>query len=197
MDRKNYYNSLIRLYEAAGMAGTEEVVPQENIADTGSDVGPAPTTQPAQQNIGNEEVVDEEQLNGNELPEEDTAYLNQEAPGTQPQGSSLVIEKQKFVKLFDLFTDLKTYGSAFLESIEGIDINLLDEKIFVLVGKYQKSVRELVEKIDSYLINIFNSERYEKALYNYILFRTELISVVKGLRRTLKLDQIDEEEEKK
>lgn len=190
-NRRNYFNSLIRLYEAVGMTGEEEVVPQENIADAGSDVGPGPT-QPAQP----DEETTEGQLDGNELPEEDTAYLQQEAPGTQPQDSSLVIETQKFLKLFDLFIDLKTYGSTFLESIASIDSNLLEDDVVLLVRKYKIHVTELVEKIDKYLINIFNTEIYEKALYNYILFRTELISVVKGLRRTLKLDEIETEEKK-
>jgi len=40
MNNSNYYSDLIRLYEASavGMAGSPEVVPQEQIADSGADV---------------------------------------------------------------------------------------------------------------------------------------------------------------
>ena len=38
MDKRKYFADLVRLYEAAGMAGGEEVMPQEQIADTGMDV---------------------------------------------------------------------------------------------------------------------------------------------------------------
>jgi len=43
------------------------------------------------------------------------------------------------------------------------------------------------------MINIFNNETYEKVLYSYILFRTELITCIKGLRDILKLDNPDED----
>ena len=53
-------------------------------------------------------------------------------------------------------------------------------------------IDELVKKINNYLINIFNSETYEKVLYSYILFRTELLTAIKGLRTVLKLNKPDE-----
>ena len=40
MDKRKYFTDLISLYEAVGMTGAEEVVPQEEIADSGEDVGP-------------------------------------------------------------------------------------------------------------------------------------------------------------
>jgi len=49
-----------------------------------------------------------------------------------------------------------------------------------------------MKKISNYMINVFSSETYEKVLYAYILFRTELITNIKGLRDILILNKPDE-----
>jgi len=182
MNKKDYFESLVSLYEAVGMAGTEEVVPQEQIADSGEDVLPQQAAQPeAQEPAPEEETIAEE-------PVEDTGYLQQAAQPEAPEEASTVLANEKSLKLFNLLDDLLTYGNIFNDSLNSVDINLLDFEILKQYRIYATHVVELIKKIENYIINIFNSETYEKNLYNYILFRTELISIVKELRRVLKLN---------
>jgi hypothetical protein len=184
MEKKKYFESLISLYEAVGMTGSEEVVPQENIADSGSDV--APEAQNAQAvedpNIGEDQDI------------EDAAYLNPQEQVVPEESISLVMETQKAVKLFELVEDLLSYGKAFYDSLKIVDKGLLDEKSYVSYLKYSNQVESLINKIESYLINIYNSETYERNLYTYILYRTELISIVKELRNILKLQDVEREQ---
>lgn len=177
MDKRKYFTDLISLYEAVGMTGAEEVVPQEEIADSGEDVGPENPNEAPVEN-------DNENLDNN-------LYMNQE---DQPQevDPSLVLKKEKFKKLFELFEDLLNYGTIFSENVKFIDISLLDSDTYKKMRKYSDDIDELVKKINNYLINIFNSETYEKVLYSYILFRTELLTAIKGLRTVLKLNKPDE-----
>lgn len=175
MERREYFTGLVKLYEATGMAGTEEVVPQEEIADSGSDLGQAPV----EDNGMTDEMAAENQM-------------LQDPNETQEVDASLVLKKEKFKKLFELFEDLLNYGTIFSENVKFIDIGLLDSETYKNMKKYANDIDELVKKINNYLINIFNSETYEKVLYSYILFRTELLTAIKGLRIILKLDKPDE-----
>lgn len=179
MDKKDYFNNLKTLYEAIGMAGTNEVVPQEQIADSGSDVMPG--TQPVQE----PQVEGENPMMVNELP------IQQE---TLPPNNALVMEKQKFLKIFNNMRNMLEYGETFLESIKCIDINLLDLETYNNVVTYTQDIENLLEKIREYLSKIFTSETYEAVLHAHILFRTEFIICIKGLRQVLKLDQVDYEE---
>ena len=179
MDKKDYFNNLINLYEAIGMAGTEEVIPQEQIADSGSDVIPAPQ--------GSQEIPEDEE---NQEMENEIPQPQEEIPAD----TSLIIEKQKFVKIFNFMKNLVDYGEAFIESIKCIDINLWEFEVYKEMRKYTTDLENLLEKIKNYMINIFNSEDYERVLHAYILFRTELVVGIKGLRKILKLDQTEDEE---
>ena len=185
MEKKKYFESLISLYEAVGMTGSEEVVPQENIADSGSDV--APEAQNAQAVVEDPNIGEDENI-------EDAAYLNPQEQSVPEESISLVMETQKAVKLFELVEDLLSYGKAFYDSLKIVDKGLLDEKSYVSYLKYSNQVESLINKIESYLINIYNSETYERNLYTYILYRTELISIVKELRNILKLQDVEREQ---
>ena len=184
MDKKQYFKDLMALLEATGMAGTEEVVAQEEITDTGSDVMPGIEGQiPEEQQP--EDIPEEESL----VPEENSMV------GEIPQGSANmenVMKSQKLLKLYELYSDLLNYCTLFLDSLGNIDTNLLEIETFKLVRKYTTSVKELVDKINNYMINIFSEEEYEKLLYVYVLFRTELVTCVKGIRDILKLNKPDE-----
>ena len=120
MDKRKYFTDLISLYEAVGMTGAEEVVPQEVIADSGEDVGPENPNEAPVEN-------DNENLDNN-------LYMNQE---DQPQevDPSLVLKKEKFKKLFELFEDLLNYGTIFSENVKFIDISLLDSDTYKKMRK--------------------------------------------------------------
>lgn len=111
---------------------------------------------------------------------------------TDGSNAEAVLEKEKFKKLFGLYKDLLDYTDVFIENLKCVNINLLDVKRYQKLGFYIDDLTKLKEKMNSYLINIFNNEKYEKVLYSYILFRTELLTAVKGLRGILKLENPDE-----
>lgn len=181
MDKRKYFNDLKTLYEAAGMTGNNEVVPQENIADTGNDLGPQ-ANQQVPMNNGMES-----DMGMNNIMTDPMASMQEPTPSPEA-----VMEKEKFKKLFELFEDLINYGTVFSENIKFVDISLLDFELFKKMKKYADDIKSLTDKINSYLINIFNSETYEKVLYSYILFRTELLTAIKGLRDILELNKPDE-----
>lgn len=173
-----------KILEAIGMAGTEEVVPQENIADTGMDVNP----EAAVEEVPQEEVVEEDP---NAAMEQD---MSGEIPTADGSNIENVMKSQKLLKLYNLYKDLLNYCSLFLESLEKIDINLIELETFQILKKYILTVRELTDKINNYMINIYSEEEYEKLLYVYVLFRTELTNCIKGTRDILKLNKIEEKE---
>jgi hypothetical protein len=103
-----------------------------------------------------------------------------------------VMKSQKLLKLHELYSDLLNYCTVFLDSLGNINTNLLELETFKLVRKYTQSVKELADKINNYMINIFSEEEYEKLLYVYVLFRTELVTCVKGIRDILRLNRPEE-----
>ena len=187
---KNYFDQVVALYEAGnvGMTGAPEVVPQENIADTGSDVMP-------QQQMMNPQMIQDPNMMGtdpNMAGQElgmDPMMMQQEPP---PEDPSETLQRQRMKKLYGFFNDLFTYTDSFIESLKFIDINLLDEDYFKKVLRYSNAIKELHEKINDYMINIFEGETYEKNLYAYVLFRSEMVSEIKVLRDILKLNKPDE-----
>lgn len=174
MDRKKYFRDLITLLEEEGMAGTDEVVAQENIADTGSDVNP-----------GMEGNVEEQPVNGDET---DFSGMEGEIPQSTAASMNNIMLSQKLLKLLGLYEDLLGYCTVFLDSLGNIDTNLLDLETFKLVRKYTVSTKELADKINNYMINIYADEDYERVLYTYVLFRTELTTCIRGIRDILKLN---------
>jgi exonuclease VII small subunit len=79
-------------------------------------------------------------------------------------------------------------------TLDSIDVSLLDGIDVASISKYYKIVKDLEEKIRDYLENTIKGEVYEKALYAYIMLRTELLTAIQILRKLLKLN---EEEDKK
>ena len=185
MDRKEYFKQVVQLYEAAAaeMAGGPEVVPQQNIADSGMDVNPQVQGDPSMQQADPNMMQDPSAMGVDPM-------MGTELAAT-PSGS-FELQKRKTAKLFNLFKDLLNYGTNFIEALNFIDIDLLDLNKFTLVKKYYKHIKELNDKIETYLQYIFNSESYEKEVYTYVLYRTELITNIKGIRDILDLQNPDE-----
>ena len=183
MDKRKYFADLVRLYEAAGMAGGAEVIPQEQIADTGMDVNGMGAQDPNAMGMDPSMGGGIDPMTGMPLPAEPDPSEN--------------LEKEKLKKLYELFEDLLNYGDVFVENSRFVNSGLLDLDKFKKMNMYVKDVKDLLEKIQNYLVNIFNVEKYEKNLYAYILFRTEFITSIKGLRDILKLEKPDEKFEEK
>ena len=189
MDKRKYFADLLSLYEAAGMAGTEEVVPQEQIADTGADVGMQGDGDPAM--MGQDPGMQDPSMMGGAI--DPMTGMPMPPPETPEQN----LEKEKLKKLYELFEDLLQYGDVFVENIRFVNSGLLDLIRFEKMNYYVTDIKNLLKKINDYLMNIFNKETYDKNLYVYILFRTEFITSIKGLRDILKLEKPDEKFEEK
>ena len=185
MDKRQYYKDLLSLYEAAGMAGTPEVMPQEQIADTGMDVNGAMGADPAM-------MGQDPSMMGGQAIDPMTGM-----PLPPPPDPAENLNKEKLKKLYDLFEDLLQYGDVFLENIKFVNSGLLDLRRFEKMNLYVKDIKDLLQKINDYLVNLFNTNDYDKNLYVYILFRTEFITSIKGLRDILKLEKPDQPFEEK
>ena len=172
---KNFIAQFEALLEAVGMTGEEEVIPQENIADSGEDALPQ----------------------GQNDAEVQTADNVPVAPMPEPTTPGSDLSSQKTLRLYELFEKLVDYGVTFIESLESVDVGLLDENRHSKFSIYLRNMKELVDKINNYMTEIFMSDNYERELYTYVLFRTELISNIKGLRDTLKLEDPNEDLKKK
>lgn len=188
MDRKDYFKKLIGLYEAAtGVMPAQQVDPQANIADSGMDVDPNAQAQ-AQPNPG--------QVEG-EVPQDMAGTEEVAMPEPAPtSGSSFELDKQKQIKLFDLLRDLLNYGQIFFESINKVDISLVDAHRYETLKRYITNIQDLVEKINLYLRKLYPSDTYEKMLYTYVLYRTELLTNIQGIRSILELNNPDAKLEK-
>lgn len=181
MDKKKYFRDLITLFEATGMTGAEEVIPQEEIADSGSDVNPGME--------GNIESGPDTQVQ----PQEMDSGMEDEIPVSNNANIQNIMLGQKLLKMYSLYEDLLKYCNVLLDSLANLDVNRLDLETFKIVRRYNTTVRELVDKINNYMINIYSNEDYERLLYVYVLFRTELTTCVKGIRDILNLNKLDEE----
>jgi hypothetical protein len=194
----SYFETVKKLYEAAVADGApvEEVVPQEQIADSGSDVDPAAAQ--AQQ----EALPTEEQLPPEEEGEEG---MMEEAPaeegGDDMMGvpsASKTMEKQKSLKLFRKMNDLIEEANLISKMLDELNTNLLSTEVLVALRKYDDQNDELITKITDYLVNIFNGETYQACLYAYIVYRTEFVALLKAIKDILKLkDGIPTQESKK
>lgn len=199
MDRSKYFQQLLKLYEATSVSNVDQH--QSNIADTGSDIDD-PNVEPKSQEQAMPQEGPAEQPQQEPAPEEqpqednseigdlnDADYLNSSSASDSPSAGSE--NQQKLVELFDLFKNLMTYAETFVETLNTVELGLLDAADADKANAYKKSLEKLEKKIRNYLENTFKSEPYERVLYAYILFRTELLTAIKSLRDVLKLNQED------
>jgi hypothetical protein len=203
VDKKEYFRKLVALFEADGLdAGEPGAQAQAFAADSGQGVAGTSADQIAQAQQaapgalgpGSSGAMSSDPALG------DADYLSAVGtgvPGLPPIGDSIEVpDHRKKSKLFDLFRDLLNYSNVFVESLTNIDMNLLDMDQIDRVKKNTDQVDDVIGKIRSYIVETLPTERYEKALYVYILLRTELLTIIKLLRETLGLNVQPEAEKK-
>jgi len=198
---KNYYVNLATIFEASNRSAQEINPTQQTIVDKGSDVvdGSMDQQDYLEGGTGQGQVTPDQM--GNEMnpniPMDDISYLNPQdfAAVRSNDVVSDVSDNMRMVKLCDLFYDLRNYEKKFTDSLRSIDLNLLDEDKIKIFWEYMKRVNKQTEKLEDYLKLRIGSDKYEKALYIYILLRTEFLTVVQKLRDLLGLN--DPEEDKK
>lgn len=199
MDKKEYFSQLISLYEAAVVKPDVEdqavYAQQQQIADSGNDIVD-PNVDPGG-SVSPEGMAQEEGDGQDSGGLQDAAYLNNYSASNDASQTTVSDNRQKLVELFGLFRQLLNYSETFSESIEKTTLELLDEKDYYQALQVIKKVKELSEKIRNYLLNTFENDAYEKALYAYVMLRTELLTAVKLLRDILKLNEVEENPDKK
>jgi hypothetical protein len=192
MEKREYFKNLVTLFEASQKEKDQDKKLSEAL--------------PEEKQVVSQEEMNNDDLNsaGNieEKPELDDAdYLSYDemTPGLSPiDDLAQVSEQKKMVKLFGLYRELLNYSTVFYDSLDIIDMNLLDGEKFRQLKENKRTILEVSEKLRSYITDTFVNEKYERALYVYILLRTELVTVIKLLRESLGLNkQTDEKQEKK
>ena len=189
MEKSNYFNTLLQLYEDVDQKEIDQQ--QQKIADSGSDVedpNVLPKAEPEDQQQSQEET-DQDNL-------EDTNYLAQ-----KDQGQALTNQSSnssgKLVKLFELMQNLLTYSETFNSTLDSVELGLLDNAKLDKANSYKSALDSLKTKIHDYLIDNFEYAGYEENIYAYVLFRTELLTIVKNLRDTLGLNDVDDKDDTK
>jgi dGTP triphosphohydrolase len=189
MDR-SYYKKLVTLFESTKLADQEINQAQQTIADTGSDVIDGSMDQQdfiSQGDTQPAELTPEEEAM---VPETDMGYLTPDSPDVASNEIvSDVSDNMKMLKLCDLFYDLQNYEESFIDSLKNIDFNLLEEDECKKLRDYSKRLNRQKEKLVDYINLRIKSDKYEKAVYVYVLLRTEFLASVKKFRELLKLNE--------
>lgn len=169
----DYFSQLMTLMEATNEEPSDAEIErnQEIIADTGSDVNEE------NPNENNENYEDEI---------EDTNYLNTEQTNSsQLTGNTSLLELEKKKRLFDLFKKLLQYADTFYDSVDSIDVCMVEYEKLEKINKEKNAGRKTKEKIETYIVDGFNVNNYDKSLYIYILLRTELLTIIQNIRKLL------------
>lgn len=185
MNKKEYFSQLIRLYEATNAEEINQT--QQEVADSGSDledqqVDPniAQSDEPAQEDFGSDNDLN------------DAAYLNSNLSASNDASTESSTDQQKLVELFELMRNLLNYAESFSDTLENVELNLLDEVDFGKTRMYKETLNGITDKVKVYLEKTFKDESYEKNLYAYIILRTELLTAIKSLREVLKLNEVED-----
>ena len=192
----DYYKKLVTLFEATtskeeASDGTDKT--QDKISNTGSDLNQS-IEDPAltEDGLG----FEDDDMSG--LDDADYLSSEEDEVGLSPMMDEEVIEvsdKQKLLKLFDLFKELVDYSQLFYDSLDTVDFNLLEKDKFDKLRETRTKLFTLIEKLENYINEVFYGEKYEKALYVYILLRTELLTNIKLLREILELNKEETKKE--
>lgn len=135
----------------------------------------------------------DDQMEGEDLsqegmqdPEMQAADEMQSVDGSQQEPPD-ISDTRKLVHLFDNFDELRKMTIDFCDKLKEIDVTKLNDKKVKIVSMILDTVDRLVEKIEEYILNNFETKTYEENLYVYLLMRSELLTSISLLRKTLVL----------
>lgn len=128
---------------------------------------------------------------------DDAAYMNDpNAMGGAPAvPETPALETEKKIRLFTLFTNLLEYVDEYKDTLIDMDITLLGVERLRKLDDLRGNINSIRDKVENYILKIFNNEKYEKNLYMYVLLRTELLTNLKYLRSLLGLEREETVEE--
>ena len=200
MDKKIYYQNLVELFESTKVnlaeapqfpqstqTETQTIRQIPNQVDPNAQQAPTPAA-PAQPAYADPGLSDANYLQDPMMMEPEFAPIEDEIE---------VSEQKKMLKLLELYRELINYSTVFHDSLDIIDTNLLDSDKNQELRDLKRKLLDLSEKLKDFVIDRFADETYEKALYIFILLRTELLTVIQMLRHLLDLNKIDLKKDKK
>ena len=159
---------------------------QLEIAETGADVNePGLDQDPAEFDQSN---TDNQDPNTENIADQDADYMSQQNVGNE-QPEAPVDEVARKKRLFELMNDLQVFGTYFLESVKNVALDMIDSEVAAKIKKLKHDISDTVNKIKRYLLDSYVNNDYQRNLYIYVLLRTELLTEVKILRKSL----LDEE----
>jgi hypothetical protein len=116
---------------------------------------------------------------------DDASYMD--APPSDPNVDDIT-KRQRNTKLFDCFTDLLKNVEYLIESIDSrVSLDLLDNKQSEIITFIKGRLKKIIDKTLNYQQNSFLARQYEENLYMFMLLRSEFLTTVKYIRKTLKL----------
>lgn len=174
-----------------------EADPNTQVADSGSDVAEAGLDQDPYA----QEFQDDASFNQNGDPNADPNAMPQggenyggdadymQDPPPEEGPASQVDETEKKKKLFNLMNELLVYNKYFLNNVNDLSIDMINDENFYQIGKLKDRLTQVNVKLQKYLLDNFVNSEYNRSLYIYILLRTEVLTLVKLLRNLLKIDE--------
>ena len=174
-----------------------EADPNTQVADSGSDVAEAGLDQDPYA----QEFQDDASFNQNGDPNADPNAMPQggenyggdadymQDPPPEEEPASQVDETEKKKKLFNLMNELLVYNKYFLNNVNDLSIDMINDENFYQIGKLKDRLTQVNVKLQKYLLDNFVNSEYNRSLYIYILLRTEVLTLVKLLRNLLKIDE--------
>ena len=204
MEKNKYYNSLVALFESTK---EKEVLqeapskPSKNPAITqipnGIDQQPVtqqPFAQPQQMPVPEDPMMDPGLSDADYLQGDPMMMME---PELSPIENAIeVSEQKKLIKLLGLYRELMNYTTVFYDNLEDIDTSTLETEKNQEIRILKDKLSSLKDKLRDYIVDRYADETYEKSLYVYILLRTELLTIVKLLRKLLGVDKNEQKDSK-
>jgi hypothetical protein len=108
-----------------------------------------------------------------------------------------VPEKHKRIKILSQFNELFVKSETMISALDDILIDNLTESELEIYDEIYDSLIKLNKKLEHYITYGFHESKYERALYIYAHLRSELLLIIKIVRRVLHVRDKDFEEDKK
>lgn len=113
----------------------------------------------------------------------DDMNYDEENPAPEPPEQKLETDGIKKQRLWDLFSTLKEDIEKIIKTTNEINHNLLNADQAIIYNNLIERMQNLHGVITIYLTKLFVDEEYAAMMYNYLLFRNEVILNVKILNK--------------
>lgn len=185
MNSKEYFKSLLSILHESDAADAIDREMKETPTNLDAGDGlqdPELENYPETQEGNDESATADENMEGLD----DASYM--QAP-VDPAIDDIT-KRQRNTKLFDNFSDLQKMVEYFVESLDSrVSLDLLDNKQTEIISFSKDRMKSLIEKIINYQQNSFLTRQYEENIYMFMLLRSEFLTIIKYIRKILKITQ--------